>query len=409
MVETFSKDELHSWIQRSIGTEDLTFTVENTTQKGEGYIGELFFVKINLLQPINGKDVLYLVIKTNKKNSGSEKSISIVQDLCKREVFFYSTILKEYQDFQKNKKLPVFFDMVPKCHKTFSEIDNEVVILENLKKEGYMLHPREQPMNIAHLEMGLRSYAKLHAMSFALKDQKNEVFDNISKTCTSLLTDMFIKFKTLFDTKTRILVETLKEAGRPDLSIVYEKYINDKSIYTRFMEVSNTVSKDQALIHADCHNGNMMFQYKGDDKTVPLRMALIDFQAVCLHSPVIDISLFLHINISPTEVLKLKDFVEYYYTEFCSYLKQLGSDPDKVFPRSIFEEHLKIYLPYGMFLTLSFLEMLYLDNDDTPALFDEESNEFFGGFTNDLKIKSRDKYLQRLVALVDSFFNGPFV
>ncbi|XP_072396745.1 uncharacterized protein [Diabrotica undecimpunctata] len=409
MVETFTKDELYSWIQRSIGTGNFTFTVENTTQKGEGYIGELFFVKIDLQEPINGKDVLYLVVKTNKKNPGSEKAISIVQDLCKREVFFYSTILKEYQDLQNNKKLPVHFDIVPKCYKAFSGIDNEVIILENLKKEGYMLHPREQPMNIAHLEMGLKSYAKLHAMSFALKDQKKEIFENISNTCTSLIKEIFSNFKTIFDTKTHMLVETLKEAGRSDLSIVYEKYINDKSIYTRFMEVSDTISQYQALIHTDCHTANMMFQYKGDDKTVPLRMALIDFQAVCLHSPVIDISLFLHINIPPTEVPKLKDFVEYYYTEFCSYLKQLGSDADKVFPRSIFEEHLKIYMPYGSFVTQAFLEMAYINNDDAPALFDEETNEFFEGFNNDLKLKSRDKYLQRLVALVDSFFNGLFV
>ncbi|CAG9839121.1 unnamed protein product [Diabrotica balteata] len=382
MAEISIKDKLHSWIQRSIGTGNFTFTVENTTQKGEGYIGELFFVKINLQQPIDGKDVLYLVIKMNKKNPGSEKAVSILQDLCKREVFFYSTILKEYREFQNDRKLSVLIDIVPKCYQTFSENDNEVIILENLKKEGYVLHPREQPMNVAHLEMGLKSYAKLHAMSFALKDQNKEIFENMSKTCTSLVKEMFLNLKTMFDTRTHTLVETLKEAGRPDLSIVYEKYINDKSIYNRFME--------------------------GDDKTMPLRMVLLDFQAVCLHSPVIDISYFLYINISPTEVTKLKDFIEYYYTEFCSYLKQLGSDADKVFPRSIFEEHLKKYLPYGVFLTLPCLEILYLENDDTPALFDEETKEFFGGLPKDLKIKSRDKYLQRLVALVDSFFNGPF-
>ncbi|XP_050513906.1 uncharacterized protein LOC126889567 [Diabrotica virgifera virgifera] len=73
MADLSTKDELHSWIQRSIGAENFTYTVESTTQKGEGYIGELFFVKVDLQQPINGKDVLYLVVKTNKKNSGSEK------------------------------------------------------------------------------------------------------------------------------------------------------------------------------------------------------------------------------------------------------------------------------------------------------------------------------------------------
>ncbi|XP_050513896.1 uncharacterized protein LOC126889562 [Diabrotica virgifera virgifera] len=332
----------------------------------------------------------------------------MVQDLCKREVFFYGTILKEYQEFQNNKKLPVLFDMIPNCYKTFSENDNEVIILDNLKKDGYVLHSREEPMNMAHLEMGLKSYAKLHAMSFALKDQNREIFENISKNCHSIIKEVFVNLKKMYDTRSPTVVETLKEAGRPDLSILYEKYINEKSIYNRFMEVWDTIPNDQALMHADCHNANMMFQYKGDDKTVPLRMVLLDFQAVCLHSPVIDISYFLWINLSPTEAPKIKDFVEYYYNEFCSYLKQLGSDAEKVFPRSIFEEHLKVYLPYGIFLTLPCLDILYLDNEDTPALFDEETNEFFGALTKDLKIKSREKYLERLMALVDTFFNGPY-
>ncbi|XP_050513895.1 uncharacterized protein LOC126889561 [Diabrotica virgifera virgifera] len=333
MAKVFNKDALHSWIQRSICTENFTFNVENTTQKGEGYVGELFFVKIDLQQPMNGNDVLHLVVKTNRKNPGSDRSIPIVQDLCKREVFFYDTILKEYQEFQNNKKFPVLLDLVPKCFNTFSENDNEVIILENLKKEGYVLHSREEPMNILHLEMGLKSYAKLHAISFALKNQKRDIFENISKTCSSLVKEMFLTSKKLFDTKTHLLVETLKEAGRPDLSTVYEKYINEKSIYNRFMDVGDTVSKDQALIHADCHNGNMMFQYKTDDKTVPLRMVLLDFQAVCLHSPVIDVSFFLWNNISPSEAQKIRYFVEYYYTEFCSYLNQLGSDA-KYFPEA---------------------------------------------------------------------------
>uniref|UniRef100_A0A6P7H5K8 Uncharacterized protein LOC114346456 n=1 Tax=Diabrotica virgifera virgifera TaxID=50390 RepID=A0A6P7H5K8_DIAVI len=404
----FSNGVLQSWIQRSIGTENFSFTVENTTQKGEGYIGDLFFVKIDLQQPINEKDVLHLVVKTNKKNPGAEKSVAIVQELCQREVFFYSTILQEYQQFQQNdKKLTVLFDIVPKCYKTFSENNNEVIILDNLKKAGYMLHPREQPMNNAHLEMGLRSYAKLHALSFALKDQKKDIFESVSKNCNSLIQEMFLNFQTIFDTKTTALVETLKEAGRPDLSSIFEKYINEKSIYHRFMEVCNTISKDQALIHADCHNGNMMFQYKDNDKSVPHHMVLIDFQAVCLHSPVIDLSYFIYINLPPTDFPKLKDFVEYYYTEFCSYLKELGSDANKVFPRSVFEEHLKKYLPYGVLITLPFLELLYLDSDETPELVDEESNEFLAAFNKKLNIKSRDEYLIRIAVLVDSFFNGP--
>ncbi|CAG9839117.1 unnamed protein product [Diabrotica balteata] len=372
MVKILNKDSLHFWIQQSIGTANFTLTIENTTQKGEGYVGELVFVKIDLQQPINGKDFLHLVIKTNIKNLRLEKSPPVVQELCKREVYFYSTILKEYQQLQLGKKLHVPFDMVPKCYKTFLEDGNAVIILENLKKDGYVLHPRDQPMNIAHLQMGLRSYAKLHALSFALKDQKKETFEKISKT-----------------------LKTLKETGRPDLSVVYEKFINEKSIFNRFMEICDTIPKDQAIIHADYHNANMLFKYKDNDRTVPIHKALLDFQGAAFQSPVIDLSYFLYINLSPSDFPKLKEFVEYYYTEFCLFLKELGSDADKLFPRSIFEEHLKIYLPYGGILSLPFLEILYLENDETPALVDEE-NEFFGSLIKEVEIKSRDQYLQRL-------------
>ncbi|XP_072397678.1 uncharacterized protein [Diabrotica undecimpunctata] len=403
MVEILNKDSLHFWIQQSLATANFTLTIENTTQKGEGYIGELLFVKIDLQQPINGKDFLYLVIKTNIKNLGSEKSSPVIQELCKREVYFYNTILKEYQQLQHGKKLQVPFDMVPKCYKTFLEDDNAVIVLENLKKDGYVLHLRDQPMNVAHLKMGLRSYAKLHALSFALKDQKKETFEKISKTCYFI--NIVQNFRTLFDTKTPTLVETLKEAARPDLSVVYEKFINEKSIFNRFMEIINTIPKDQAIIHADCHNANMLFKYKDNDRSVPIHMVLLDFQGAAPQSPVIDLSYFLYINLSPSDFPKLKEFVEYYYTEFCLFLKELGSDADKLFPRSIFEEHLKVYLPYGGVLSLPFLELLYLENDETPALVDE-GNEFFGSLIKEVKIKSRDQYLQRLVAMVETLING---
>ncbi|XP_072397681.1 uncharacterized protein [Diabrotica undecimpunctata] len=408
MVKIFDEAAIRFWIQQSIGTENFTFVIENTTQKGEGYIGEILFITVDLQEPNNGKCILYLVIKTNK-NYGPDKNFPIVHEFCKREVFFYSKILKAFQEFQNKKNVRVPFDMIPKCYKTFLDDENQVIILQNLKKNSYALHPREKPLNIAHLKMGLRSYAKLHALSFALNDQKKDIFEKISKNCFSLFKDIMQNFRTLFDTKTPTLVEKLKEAGRPDLSIVYQKFMNEKSIFNRFMEILNTTSKDQVIIHADCHNANMLFQYKDNDTTTPLHMVLIDFQAAGLHSPIIDLSYFLYINLSSSDFPNLKDFVEYYYTELRLFLKELGSDADKLFPRSTLEQHLKTYLPSGFLLTLTFLELFYLENDETPTLIDEESNEFLGSFIKDVKIKSRGQYLNRLVALVNSFFGDPYL
>ncbi|XP_050513904.1 uncharacterized protein LOC126889565 [Diabrotica virgifera virgifera] len=144
------------------------------------------------------------------------------------------------------------------------------------------------------------------------------------------------------------------------------------------------------------------------DRSNPQHVALIDFQVTCLHSPILDISAFLYLNLSSEDFPNFKEFLEFYHSELSSVLTDLGSDVNKLFPKHVMQEHLKKFLHYGFCLTVAFLEIFYVDNEDVPPLIDEETNEIMGGL-KDLKLKSRDEYVRRLVSIVDSFFNSGYV
>ncbi|CAG9839116.1 unnamed protein product [Diabrotica balteata] len=383
-------EEVKNWIQQSVGTENCTITIENTTQKGEGYAGEFIFAKVEL-QTNEGRvsqdKPIFIALKRNNQNPAVRKQIPVMHELCRREVYLYSAIIPAYQTFYKNKTLRDDLYLLPKCHKTFLEGENNVVVLENLKRKGYVLQQREKPMNSVQIKLCLKSYAKLHGLGFAMRDQTPEEFKMISRDLHPLMQEAFSNFKPVLDSKSIAVVDTLQKAGREDLSVRFEKFYEEKSLHNRVLEAAEATIDQKVIIHGDCHNANMLFLFKDNDISNPQHVALIDFQITCLHSPILDISFFLFMNLSSEEFPQIKEFFEFYYSELSSVLTELGSDVNKLFPKHVMQEHLRKFFQYGFCISVAFLEILYIDNEDAPPLIDEETNEVLGGL-KELKLKS---------------------
>ncbi|XP_072396751.1 uncharacterized protein [Diabrotica undecimpunctata] len=403
-------EKAKAWIQQSMGTENCIITIENTTMKGEGYVGDLVFAKVEL--PSSEAKVtdrtVFIVLKRNNQDPSVQKLIPVVNEFCRREVYLYSTIFPAYQKFYKNKTLQDDYYIVPKCYKAFLEGDNNVVVLENLKRKGYVLQQRDKTMNSAQIKLCLKSYVKLHGLAFAMGDQTPNEFKMLSADLRPLIREAYSNFKPVFGRKSIAIIDILKEAGREDLSIKFENYNKENSIFNRYVEAAETTVEEKVIIHGDCHNANMLFLSKENDISNPQHVALIDFQVTCLHSPIMDLSYFLYINLSCEDLPQFKEFVEFYYSELSSFLKQLGSDVNKLFPKHVMQEHLRTFLHYGFCLSVSLLELLYIKNEDAPPFIDEETNEMMGGL-KDLKLKSREEYIRHLVSIVDSFFNRGYI
>lgn len=70
------------------------------------------------------------------------------------------------------------------CVRCFSSIRDDLcesLFLEDLKRRDFeMINPRTESMSFDHVALLMRVIGKFHALSFALRDQQKEKFDELT-------------------------------------------------------------------------------------------------------------------------------------------------------------------------------------------------------------------------------------
>lgn len=74
-------------------------------------------------------------------------------------------------------------------------------------------------------------------------------------------------------------------------------------------------------------------------------------------------------------------YLRLYYSSFSDFLKELGSDPEKVLPFEIFMEHWKRYRRYGLALGLFGFRFMLSEDDETVTL---KKDEYAAGFLREM-------------------------
>ncbi|KAJ3649624.1 hypothetical protein Zmor_021355 [Zophobas morio] len=96
----------------------------------------------------------------------------------------------------------------------------------------------------------------------------------------------------------------------------------------------------------------MMFKYKNTKKVIDMRF------------PVKDLSYCLYSGASKKELDSYNEYLKVYYESCSSFLRNLGSDPLKLFPFEILKEHWKKYSKFGMIISLPILKMQETKKED---------------------------------------------
>nr|CAI5850691.1 unnamed protein product [Callosobruchus analis] len=72
------------------------------------------------------------------------------------------------------------FRSYPKYYMCLELPQREIIVLQNMKMSGYELHDRQKTMNFEHTKAVLQEYGRLHAISFALRDQRKATYDSLA-------------------------------------------------------------------------------------------------------------------------------------------------------------------------------------------------------------------------------------
>lgn len=102
-------------------------------------------------------------------------------------------------------------------------------------------------------------------------------------------------------------------------------------------------------------------------------MVLLDFQLTRMGSPAADLTYFLY-TCTDGELRKkyYEELLNHYYTVFSDFLKELGSDPQKLFPHKVFLDHMRRFSAYGVLMSMMVLHLMLSDADEIPDVSEDE-------------------------------------
>ncbi|XP_028155490.2 uncharacterized protein LOC114349347 isoform X1 [Diabrotica virgifera virgifera] len=402
-------NKIVSYIRKALRAdcyEDFSIELQGRkTNKTEGYASDMVFAKIKLADFDKKLQEHHLAIKFSK---ASMRKFEVFRNMYKNELLFYKDIMKVFTDHQNKQNVSEPFKAVPKCHGIFSDENVDIIALDNLYQQGYVLHDRHITMNMNHLKLLMKTYAKLHALSLSLREQQNGSFLKI------LENDLIIKKNADFGTSDFFnacvvkVSKDLREAKRLGLSRKFDELM-EKGINEIIHDIIVTENPElSVMVHCDCHNNNFMFKYQDNNKENPHDMAIVDWQLVRYHSPVIDLSFILYSVASKPEINESTALLKYYHEELTRFFTELGNDANSIFPYSLLMDHWKKYAIYGFAYACCYMDFNFVKPDDAPSLdnLDDMSSVSENLSVINLGHNEKTMYTERLITIVEHYFNN---
>lgn len=366
-------------------------------EKGDGYGGEKSIAIVK-----GDNKTLELFIKGAPTNPAIKQAMDL-RPIYMLEILFYQDIYPTFNEFQTRKNIPKPFTSVIGCVDTCTEIDNELLILQNARNLGFELWDRKKQMNPEHTAFVFTEYGKFHGLSYALKDQEPKVFQDLVgrfyangfEILARLVLDACIK-----------LAENVKSQFDPS---------KEASVYTSYCKFVGSMreffvklqhddeNKYKVITHGDCWCNNMMFKYApNSNKTTPERMCLLDFQIIGHASPVLDLAYFMYAS-APREVYdNLDNYLKIYHDSLTKTVCDLGSNQNVVPTWAELKNQWKLYSKYGLIMAMLALKACLQETDEVQDIAEvveaNENNDLMAGFTK--SIKNDDLYYQIITSVI---------
>jgi thiamine kinase-like enzyme len=400
-----NEDEIRFWLKSVLTEEnldDFSVNILGNSEKGDGYAGDIVFVRLTSAIAHSPKEY-NLVLKCSKRSETLRKTTPI-KEAFTNEIYVYNTVLPVFTEFQHKHGIEKPFDSVPKYHGKLVRENVEVLVFENLKSIGYTLWNKKQSLTRKHVNMVVTEYGKLHAISLAMQNQQPEEFEELSSGLQDVL-KMFMNSTAVEGMFTRSIYEVydlLKGDLDDNILITWKNFGSQVNFIFNDMCEGSDVTK--VIIHGDCWNNNFMFKHSPDNGSLPIKVAMLDWQMSNYSSPILDLSYFLFTCISEEDIEDLDDILRLYYKSMSSYLSQVGADSSTLYPLNIFLQDWKKYCRFGVAMCGLLLKICATDSDEVVDLAEaaESGDDFSAAFSYDVKdktnFKNRAKYIVKYVA-----------
>lgn len=228
--------------------------VNDATQKGDGYLSSIWSSRVtNVIIEMN-----FIIKKAiHMSNPEEQKDVAVA---FQNEIRIYKDILPAFEQLQEENNVKHAFNCYPKCYATSLRPGDEALVLDNLKISGYGLWDRFTPLNEDHTVAVLKEYGRLHALSYALRDQKPQAFQRITEGFQDLIGNIVeTRWKPFFSKTLDVVGDLLKSEGN---IVAAEKIASVKSEIVQIATCASSKDPHSVILHGDCWSNNIMFKYE---------------------------------------------------------------------------------------------------------------------------------------------------
>ncbi|EFA06725.1 hypothetical protein TcasGA2_TC009656 [Tribolium castaneum] len=399
MTNAALESEIKTWLTPALKKEnvsDFSVKILGNSEKGDGYLGDIVFIEVTT----TGKQ-LNLVLKCSKRSKALREN-SPVKNAFLNEIFVYEKLHPTFLQFQKNQNCEKPFTAYPKCYGTFIGDEMEVIILENLKKSGFELWPKKEPLSRKLVDLVVTEYGKYHAISVAMKEKLPEKFKQLADTVINVFKEFgkIESMENMFVAPIQDSYNLLK--GEVDDKILekWKNFENDVSFILN--DLDEGFEGLRVILHGDCWSNNFMYLFKDGDQNRPLKVAIIDWQIARYTSPVFDLSYFLFSCLSERDLGNLDDILATYFDSFTRHLKSLGiSEPKLLYSKNEFLKDWTRFCKFGILMSTLLMKVVSTDKDEVMDIAEaaEKGKSITESFLNE--IRDKDNFKRRMRAIIE--------
>ncbi|KAK5645910.1 hypothetical protein RI129_004374 [Pyrocoelia pectoralis] len=350
---------------------------DSVTKPGENWVGEIYRVKAianekgktgmeySLILKIAPYDLLY-------------RHVFNAASLFHREIYFYNKILPELIDIQREKGIKAIFQPFSKFYLSSKEYLGEAIVMDDMGAKGFIVGNHRRPVDYETALLVMKTLGQFHALSFAMKEYKPEVYEEIKSNCE----DNFLNNPAVYTMVRKLYLnlsnQTIATCGPGDEKIVESINKFAENLSSTFPELAlQQEHEDYGVItHGDPQIRNFLFKYRTTSTcTIPEECCIIDTQISRIASPALDILFFMFVNTDKElRSSHYDELIEEYYKSFSTLLRELGCDPETLFPFTVLQSHLRKFAPIGFGFATWVVALNYKKPEEAPGK-DELSEE----------------------------------
>jgi Ecdysteroid kinase-like family len=259
-------------LAKAEGFEDgFTVTTEKASNVGDGFMGLLLRVTVVGARKVGDESVgtskFAVVVKMPPDSPNIREQFRAIP-IFEREALFYTKYCPMMEQFQHDRGITdpeEGFFAVPKCYKVIADAEsgNYAMILEDLKASDFRLFNKYETIDLAHVSVFVKRLARYHALSFAMRDQQPEMFEDI-RSLKDVMMDESMNNAAQFEGMMLMAANKAITSFGPLEEFKIEKLEKLKTENFKIFEFCAMPANFEpygVLMHGDCWNNNMMYSY----------------------------------------------------------------------------------------------------------------------------------------------------